>query len=139
MPVGPVEYLIIGFPNNEFDGSMLPALGDLADSGLVRILDLVFIAKNGEGEVVGFEYEDLPQFAEHFEKIQGEAGGLLSDEDVAVAAEALEPNTSAALLIWEDVWASTFAASVRANGGELLAGGRIPHEIVEAAIAVAEG
>jgi len=137
MTVGPVEYLIVGFPENKFDGTMLPALGDLVDSGTVRILDLVFIAKNGDGEIVGFEFEDLPELAEHFEKIEGEAGGLLSDEDIQLAAAGLEPNTSAALLIWEDLWAKEFAAAIRANGAVLLAGSRIPHDIVEAALQVA--
>lgn len=138
MAVGPVEYVIIGFPENNFDGSILPALKEIVDAGLVHILDAVFIAKGADGEILGFEYEDLPGLAETFAQIDGEAGGYLNDEDVALAAGSLEPDTSAVLLVWEDLWASAFADALAQNGGVLLAGGRIPRDIVQAAFDAAE-
>ena len=133
MSIGPVEYLIISFPGNQFRGEIVPALADLIESGTIRILDLVFIKKDADGTVVSFEYDALEEVAA-FAGLDGEAGGLLNEEDIALAAEALEPNSSAALLVWEDTWAAPLAAALRNAGGVLVAGERIPHEIVEAAL-----
>jgi hypothetical protein len=132
MPLGPVEYLIIGFPGNRFKGEIVPALADLVESGTVRILDLVFIKKDADGALSIFEFDALEDAA-GFAGLDGEVGGLLNDEDVLLAAEALEPDSSAALLVWEDTWAAPLAAALRNAGGILIAGERIPHEIVEAA------
>ncbi len=137
--MGPVEYIVVGFPEDQFDGTIIPALTDLVEQGLVHILDLVFIAKDEDGNVVGFEYEDMPGEAAAFAEIEGEAGSLLSEEDIAIVAEDLEPGSSAALLVWEDVWAGPFQDAVRRCGGELLAGGRIPAVVVDAALAAVDG
>ena len=99
-----------------------------------RYLDLLFVGKNAEGAVVVIEYDELEELAA-FAGLDGEVGGIISDEDVAHVADALEPGSSAALLIWEDVWASEFAVAVRESGGVLLQGARIPYEIVEAVFA----
>ena len=139
MPIGPVEYIVVGFPENRFDGTIIPALADLVEKGLIRILDLVFIAKDPEGDVVGFEYEDIPGEVAGLAELEGEAGSLLSEEDIEVVAEGLEPDSSAALLVWEDVWAAAFQAAVRGAGGELLAGGRVPAVLIEAALAAIDG
>ena len=129
MAIGPVEYIIIGFPENQFKGEIVPALADLVDSGTVRILDLIFVTKDADGDVTTIEYEDLPGLGD----LDGEADGLLSDEDLDMVAEVLEPNSSGLMIVWEDVWASRLAAAIRDAGGVILSGERIPHDIVEAA------
>jgi hypothetical protein len=130
----PVEYLLVGFPGNQFNGEILPALAQLVEDGLVRIIDLAFIKKDADGSVTIFEYDELEEVA-GVADIDGEADGLLSDADLVEAAEGLEPNTSAALLVWEDLWAERFADALYDSGGEVLAGERIPRAIVEAALA----
>ena len=129
MAIGPVEYVIIGFPGNQFKGEIIPALADLVDSGTVRILDLVFVMKDVEGNITTAEYGDLPGM----DDLDGEAEGLFNEDDLLVAAERLEPNSSGLLIVWEDTWATPLAVAIRGAGGVILAGERIPHEIVEAA------
>jgi uncharacterized membrane protein len=134
MSIGPVEYLIVGFPGNQFNGEIVPALTDLVDSGTVRIVDLLFITKDADGNVDAFEYEDHPELAPFGDLAQA-LDGLLNDEDIELAAEVLEPNSSAAFIVWEDLWARDFADAVRGSGGVVIAGERIPHEIVVDALA----
>lgn len=134
MTIGPVSYLIVGFPGNRFNGEMAPALADLIDAELVRVLDLVFIAKDDSGDVISFEFDQLDELAP-FAELSGDSRGLLNDDDIEHAAEALEPGNSAALLVWEDRWAAPFAEAVRGSNGVVLEGGRVPHELVSAAIA----
>ena len=133
MDIGPVEYLILGFPGNNFTGQIVPELAKLIDSGLVRIIDLTFIIKDADGQVDVVEYDAVEELAA-FAGLDAEVGGILTDEDVAYAAQALEPNTSAALLIWEDTWATPFAVAVRNANGVIIEGARIPREIIEEAI-----
>jgi hypothetical protein len=133
MTIGPVEYIIVGFPGNKFTGGIAPELIALVESGTVRVLDLIFIGKDADGSVLSFEIDDLDDAA-GFGDLDGEVGGLISPEDVEFAAAQLEPNSSAALLVWEDLWAAPFAQAVRDSGGELLQGARIPHELIEPAL-----
>ena len=133
MSIGPVEYLILGFPGNNFTGQIVPELAKLIDGGLVRIIDLTFISKDAAGEVVVVEYDAVEELAA-FAGLDAEIGGILTDEDIAHAALNLEPNTSAALLIWEDAWAAPFAAAVRDANGVILEGARIPREFIEQAM-----
>lgn len=133
MTIGPVEYIIIQFPGNQFKGEIVPALADLIESKTVRIIDLVFILKDADGNVVWDEYdagENGDGFG--FAHLDGEAG-LLNEDDILTAAEVMDPDSSAALLVWEDLWAAPFAAAIRNAGGELIAGGRIPHELAQLA------
>ena len=133
MSVGPVEYLILGFPGNKFSGQIVPELAKLIDGGLIRIIDLTFISKDAAGEVTVVEYDAVEELAA-FAGLDAEIGGILSDEDIAYAADSLEPNSSAAMLIWEDTWAGPFAAAVRDADGVILEGARIPREIIEQAM-----
>jgi len=133
MDIGPVEYIIIGFPGNKFTGEIVPELAKLLDSGLIRIIDLTFISKDAAGHVQVVEYDAVEELAA-FAGLDAEVGGILSDEDVAYAAVSLEPNSSAALLVWEDTWAGPFAAAVRRADGVILEGARIPREIIEEAM-----
>jgi hypothetical protein len=133
MSIGPVEYLILGFPGNQFTGQIVPELAKLIDGGLVRIIDLTFIMKDAAGEVTVVEFDAVEELAA-FAGLDAEVGGILTDEDVAHAALSLEPNSSAALLIWEDTWAAPFAAAVRNANGVILEGARVPREIIEEAM-----
>ncbi len=133
MTIGPVEYLILGFPGNKFTGQIVPELAKLIDSGLVRIIDLTFISKDADGGVQVVEYDAVEELAA-FVGLDAEVGGILTDEDVAYAAMSLEPNSSAALLVWEDTWATPFAVAVRKANGVILEGARIPREIIEQAM-----
>jgi hypothetical protein len=129
MTIGPVEYILIAFPGNRFNGEIVPALADLVDSETVRIIDLVFVRKDADGTVTAFEYDAMDETAA-FAELPGEAGGVIGEDDIARAGDRLEPDSSAALLIWEDLWAGPFASAVRASGGVIVAGERIPHEVV---------
>jgi len=132
MTLGPVEYIIVGFPGNKFTGEIAPELIALVESGTVRILDLIFIGKDAEGNVLAFEIDELDELA-GFSQLDGEVGGLISPEDIEFAAAQLEPESSAALLLWEDLWAAPFAAAVLNSGGVVLQGARIPHDVIESA------
>ena len=134
MTIGPIEYIIVGFPGNQFTGQIAPALADLIDNDTIRILDLVFISKDADGDVTAFEYDELEELAA-FGDLDGEVGGLIGPDDIAHAAEGLDPNSSAALLIWEDTWAIPLVEAMRSSGGVLLEGGRIPHDLAEEAFA----
>lgn len=125
--IGPIDYVVIEFPGNRFNGELTPALVDLLRSGLVRIIDLVFIHKDPDGTVTAVELEDAdPEEAGLLSGLPCDVPGLLSDDDVAAVGEVLEPDSSAALLVWENVWAAPFAGAVRRAGGQLVASGRIP-------------
>jgi hypothetical protein len=134
MTIGPTEYIIVGFPGTQFTGQIAPALADLIDNDTIRILDLVFISKDADGDVTAFEYDELEELAA-FGDLDGEVGGLIGPDDIAHAAEGLDPNSSAALLIWEDTWAIPLVEAMRSSGGVLLEGGRIPHDLAEEAFA----
>lgn len=131
---GPVEYLIVAFPGNEFKGEIAPALAELVEAGTIRIIDIAFVGKNEDGEVATFELSDIdPEVREGLESMGVEVTGLFNEEDLMAAAEELEPNSSAALLVWEDVWARKVAEAMRDAGGVIFDFGRIPHEVVQAA------
>lgn len=133
MRIGPVEYIVLSFPGNEFNGRIAPELVALVESGTIRILDLIFVGKNAEGDVLAFEIDELAEGL-GFSELPGEVGGLIGPEDVEFVGSQLELNSSAALLIWEDVWATPFASAVLESGGVVLQGARIPHEVIESAL-----
>lgn len=136
--MGPVDYVLIEWPGRQPTGEAVPHLIDLVDRGVIRILDVAFMTKDEGGAVAGIEIADLGGEAEEFAVFAGASSGLLSDQDRAEAAEALEPGTSAALLVFENSWAAPFAAAVRRSGGQLVASGRIPIQALLAALDAAE-
>ena len=136
--MGPIDYLVIEWPGRQPTGEAAPLLVDLVERGIIRVLDLAFIAKGEDGSVAGLEISDLGERAEELKVFEGASSGLLSDEDTAEAAEALEPGTSAALLVYENSWAAPFASAVRRSGAQLVAFGRIPVQAVLAALDAAE-
>ena len=136
--MGPIDYLVVEWPGKQPTGEAAPLLLDLVDRGLIRILDLAFVAKGDDGSVAGIEISDLGNQVEELKVFEGASSGLLADDDVEAAGEALEPGTSAALLVYENVWAAPFAAAVRKSGGQLVANGRIPVQAIVAALDAAE-
>jgi uncharacterized membrane protein len=136
--VGPIDYVLIEWPGRQPNGEVAPHLVDLVDRGVIRILDVAFITKGEDGSVAGIELADLGDGAGELSIFEGASSGLISDDDLGEAAGALEPGTSAALLIFENSWAAPFVAAVRRTGGQLVASGRIPAEDVLAALDAAE-
>lgn len=135
MSIGPVEYLIVAFPGNRFKGEIVPALQELVDAGTIRIIDLAFVMKDADGAVVTAELGDLDsEVFQALDALSPEGLGLLNEEDLAAAAEELEPNSSAALLVWEDVWATKLRDAILNAGGEVLDLERLPYEVVQAAV-----
>ncbi|MFL5973428.1 MAG: DUF6325 family protein [Gaiellaceae bacterium] len=132
--LAPVDYMIVAFPGNEFKGEIAPALADLVEKGTIRIIDLAFVAKDKDGNIAAFELTDIdPDVRKGFENMGVEVNGLFNEEDLEAAGEELEPNSSAALLVWENLWARDVAQAIRNAGGELLDFERLPHEVVQAA------
>jgi hypothetical protein len=133
--LGPVDWIVVEFPGSKFNGQIAPALLDLVERDLIRVLDLLVLKKDADGSVEAFELSDLDE---------GEIGGLrayeselamlLSEEDVTSLAAAIEPGSSAAVLVWENTWAAPFASAVRRSGGQLAASGRIPIQALLASI-----
>jgi uncharacterized membrane protein len=136
--MGPIDYVLIEWPGRQPNGEVAPHLVDLVDRGLIRILDVAFVAKDEDGSVAGIELADLGDGAAELEVFAGASSGLLSDDDLGEAAAALEPGTSAALLVFENSWAAPFVAAVRRSGGQLVASGRIPADDILAALDAAE-
>jgi hypothetical protein len=135
MDVGSVEYAIIAFPGNHFSGEIAPAIEDLVDRDIVRILDLAFVIKDGDGNVEAIELSALPEEeARAFKKLDVAVGSLLNDDDIQDIGDSLDLNSSAALLVWENAWAARFVTAVRNANGVLLARETIPAPIVQAAL-----
>lgn len=126
----PLEYIIIGFPENNFTGEVVPALADLVDSGLIRIVDLVFVAKGDDGSAIALEVDEH-EHLNAFAALEGDVGGVIGPEDIEHAAESIASGSSVLLLVWEDLWAKPLADALRGAGGEVLEGGRIPVEFIE--------
>jgi uncharacterized protein DUF6325 len=136
--MGPIDYLLVEWPGRQPTGEAAPHLIDLVDRGLIRILDLVFLHKDEDGSLARLEISDLGDQVEAFADFEGASSGLLSDEDTDEAGSALEPGTSAALLVYENRWAAPFASALRRSGGQLVATGRIPIQSVLAALDAAD-
>jgi uncharacterized membrane protein len=137
-PSGPVDCVVLSFPGSKFKGDIVPAIARLVDAGIVRILDLVFVQKSENGDVVVLELSDLgDDEAATFENLDGEVDELLTDDDIVGLAELVEPGDAAALLVWENVWAAEVTAAIRAADGEVVLHERIPSDQVEAAWASA--
>jgi hypothetical protein len=136
--LGPIDYLIVEWPGRQPTGEAAPYLVDLVDRGIIRVLDMAFISKDEDGNVRAIEIDEVAGQVEEMAVFQGASSGLLSDDDTTEAGEALEPGTSAALLVYENSWAAPFAAAVRRSGGQLVASGRIPVQGLLAALEAAE-
>jgi Family of unknown function (DUF6325) len=132
---GPIDYLVVEFPGNKMTGEAFPLLVDLADRGLIRILDLAFVRRELDGSVVGMALSDVDHDGDlDLTVFEGASSGLLGGDDLDEAGGVLEPGSSAGVLVYENVWAAPFATALRRSGGQLVASGRIPVQAILAAL-----
>lgn len=136
--MGPIDYLVVEWPDRQPTGEAAPILLDLVDRGLIRILDLAFFVKDDDGSVTTLDVSSLAEGSESLQELAGASSGLLSEEDAQEAANALEPGRSAAVLVYENSWAAPFAAALRRSGAQLVANGRIPIQAMLAALDATE-
>ena len=139
--MGPISYLIVQFPGNKMTGEGLPILVDLVDRGLIRILDLVFITRADDGSTAVLELNDLDRddnVEVDLAVFDGASSGLIGESDIAEAANAVEPGSSAGVLLFENRWAASFVQALRRGGAELVAAGYIPQDDLVAALEAAE-
>lgn len=130
--LGPVEHLIVAFEGNRFKGEIVPALTDLLDQGLIRILDLAVISKDQDGNTTVFEASELTdEVAQALAKLDYPFAGMLSEQDLLLEAEELPNNCTGAAMLFENVWAARFARAIRNAGGQVVINVRIPHDVVE--------
>lgn len=141
MGLGAVELLVIGFPENRFSGEIVPALTQLVETGTIRVIDLIFVAKDDDGSVAAFELSSVDEATrEVFAPLLGMPEPLIHDGDIEDVGEVLDPGSSAALVLFEHTWANEFRNALLDAGGELIDSFRIPPEVIEMAqLALAEG
>ena len=138
MPLGPVEMLEVKFPGNQFRGEIVPALAELVDTGMIRIIDFLFVGRDEDGTVLVTEFNDLGEgLIAVFDQVVDEVSELISEEDIALLSASLEPGSSAAIMLFENVWATRFAESLRNANAEIILNERIPLSVIEEAVAAA--
>jgi hypothetical protein len=137
--LGPVDYLVVEFPagKSNFSGEMAAELASLAESGTIRVLDLMILHKADDGTVEAFEIDDLDE-ADELRALETGIAEILAAEDVVHLAEAMENGSTAGVLVWENSWAAPFASAARRAGGQLIATGRIPIQAIVASIEAEE-
>jgi hypothetical protein len=139
MTHGPIDFVALGFSGNQFKGEILPALIELVQNNIVRVIDLIIVIKDAEGEVVARELQQLnPEVIAVFDPLNVHISGMITMEDIELIGEELENNSTAALMLFENIWAIKFKEAVLNANGTLLVQGRIPPEIVEEAMAYSE-
>jgi hypothetical protein len=137
--MGPIDYVVIEFPGSHMTGEGFPLLVDLVDRGIIRIIDLVFVKKELDGSIAGLAIADLDSDGKlDLAVFEGASSGLVGSDDVEEAGSVLEPGSSAAILVYENLWAAPLAVALRRGGGQLVASGRIPVQAVLAALEAAE-
>jgi hypothetical protein len=133
--LGPIDYVVLEWQGEiPTTGEVQPLLLDLVDRGIVRILDIAFVTKDPDGSVAALDVGELKQVAAAFAEFEGASSGLLGYEDLQEAAAALDPGTSAVVLVWENRWAAPVAAALRRSGGQLVASGRLPVQAILATL-----
>jgi hypothetical protein len=133
--LGPVDYLVVEFPAgaSNFTGEMAEELLALVDAGTIRVIDILILVKNEDGSVDAMELGDVGELGE-LQALETELAELLAAEDVEHLAAAMDPGSTAGVLIWENLWAAPFASAARRSGGQLIANGRIPIQAIIASI-----
>jgi hypothetical protein len=133
--LGPVDYLVVEFPAgaSSFTGEMAAELVALVDSGTIRLIDVLILTKNDDGSVDAMELSDIENLGA-LEVLETELAELLAADDVEHLAAAMDPGSTAGVLIWENLWAAPFASAARRSGGQLIANGRIPIQAIIASI-----
>lgn len=138
MPLGPVEILEVEFPGNQFTGELAPALAELIETGMIRIIDFLFVGHAEDGSVLVTEFNDLGEsLVQIYSPLISEVSGLISDEDVAALSESLPTGSSAAIMLFENVWATRFAEALRNANARVVVNERIPMRVIDAAVAAA--
>jgi len=138
--LGPISYLIVEFPGNRMTGEGLDVLVDLVDRGIVRVLDLLFVARDEDGSTRMIELQDIDNDGElDIAVFEGASSGILDESDMADAASVIEPGSSAGVLIFENRWALPLTQALRRGGAELVAAGYIPHDDLAASLDATEG
>jgi len=135
--MGPIDYIVIEWPGKQPTGEVAPLIVDAADRGIIRILDVAFLVKDVDGAIATVEAGDFDEDGS-FAEFEGAGTGLLGEDDLAEAATALEPGTSAAVLVWENRWAAPIATGLRRSGAQLVASGRIPIQALLASLDAVE-
>jgi hypothetical protein len=133
-----LEYIIIGFADNNFAGEIAPELADLVSAGLVRIIDLVFVSKGPDGSVVVLEVDEHDGLS-MFAALDGEVGGLIGPDDIEHAVESIEGGSSVLLIVWENLWAAPLATAIEGAGGFVIEGAKITDALAEEAQALLAG
>ena len=136
--MGPIDYIVLEWPGRQPKGDVAPLIVDLVDRGIIRILDVAFMVKRDDGTVDSIELGELNGDSGGFGEFEGASSGLIGQDDLEEAATALEPGTSAAVLIWENRWAAPVAVALRRSGGQLVATGRIPIQSIVASLDAVE-
>jgi Family of unknown function (DUF6325) len=133
--LGPVDYIVVEFPAgaSNFTGEMVKELLALVDSGTVRVIDVLILTKDADGSVEAMELGDIDELGP-LQAVEAQLAELLAAEDVENLAAAMEPGSTAGVLIWENLWAAPFASAARRSGGQLIADGRIPIQAIIASI-----
>lgn len=133
--LGPVDYVVVEFPAgaSNFTGEMAAELVALVERGTIRVIDILILTKNADGTVDAAELEDIDDLGP-LQQIEAELAELLAADDVEQLAAAMEPGSTAGVLIWENVWAAPFASAARRSGGQLIADGRIPIQAILASL-----
>ena len=133
--LGPVDYLIVEFPAgaSNFTGEMATELLGLVDRGIIRVIDVLILTKDQDGSVEAMELSDIENLGA-LETLEAELAELLAEEDIEHLAAAMDPGSTAGVLIWENLWAAPFASAARRAGGQLIADGRIPIQAILASI-----
>jgi len=133
--LGPVDYIVVEFPAGarNFTGEMAKELLELVDSGTIRVIDVLILTKNEDGSVDAMELSDIEELGP-LQAVEAELAELLAADDVDHLAAAMEPGSTAGVLIWENLWAAPFASAARRSGGRLIANGRIPIQAIIASI-----
>ncbi len=133
--LGPVDYVVVEFPAgaSNFTGEMAAELRALIDARIIRVIDVLILTKDADGTVEATELSDLGDLGE-LQVLEAELGELLAADDVDNLAAAMEPGSTAGVLIWENLWAAPFASAARRSGGQLIADGRIPIQAIIASI-----
>jgi hypothetical protein len=133
--LGPVDYIIVEFPAGatNFTGEMAEELLALVDRGIIRVIDVLILTKADDGTVEAMELSDIEELGE-LETLEAELAELLAEDDIEHLAAAMEPGSTAGVLIWENLWAAPFASAARRSGGQLIANGRIPIQAIIASI-----
>ena len=128
----PLEYALVLFPGNKFSGEIVPELLDLAERGIVRYVDLVFVRKDEDGSTQTVELNDLDDESyKMFVPLGERVASLFTEDDLEWAANQLPANSSAALFLWENLWQDNIRRAIKASGGTLVQSGLIPADVVE--------